>query len=194
MRCSLSTCKTYLQQVCRCLLHDWVRVVRAGRGRWVSLTDRRRRFPAALPILSLVRLKHAIAARFFRTLSRRWPAHCDPKEKIMDRRNFIRSFLILTGATAMGSAAGLVTMAGDVQAASAPSPKVQTPDADLPSEGAQEAQRRRGGGRRGGFRGRGGRRWRGRSRWGHRYRPYGRPRRRCVWRRNRWGNLRRVCY
>ncbi len=57
------------------------------------------------------------------------------------------------------------------------------PDADIPAEGAEEAQYYR-------------RRYWGAPRWRNRYwrrRRWYRPVRRCWWRRNRWGRLVRVC-
>ncbi len=95
----------------------------------------------------------------------------------MDRRSFIRSMFALGGAVAVGvaltpsrsEASPLLDSLKDLDRSGMP----LTPDADLPAEGAQEVQNRRGWRRRG---------WRGRRRV-----------RRCVIRRNRWGRRVRGC-
>ncbi len=106
----------------------------------------------------------------------------------MDRRNLLRSML------ALGGAAALVAMPKSSEAASLleelerADASALVPDADLPAEGAAEAQ------------------WARRCRWrvdrfGRRVqvctapaRPFPRPRpRRCWWTRDRWGRRVQVC-
>jgi hypothetical protein len=106
----------------------------------------------------------------------------------MDRRNLLRSVF------ALGGAATLLAIPRSSEAASLFDElqkmdfDTSAPDADLPAEGAQDAQ------------------WAQRctwrvDRWGRRVRvcrPVGRPRplpprRRCWWTRDRWGRRIRVC-
>lgn len=102
----------------------------------------------------------------------------------MDRRMFLRSALAVAGAAATLSALG----PGGAKAESLMDTLKRDPHGelqpDLPATEAQEAQygygwRRRPWG------------WR-RRHWGWRRRGWGGGRR-CWWRRNRWGNLVRVC-
>lgn len=108
----------------------------------------------------------------------------------MDRRNLLRSIF------ALGGAATVLVMPKSSQAASLfdeleqMEAKALTQDADLPAEGAEDAQYYRG--RR--------RCWWTRDRWGRRVRvcrrappPWRRRRRRCWWTRDRWGRRIRVC-
>ncbi len=104
----------------------------------------------------------------------------------MDRRNFLRSIFAIGGAAAVltlpnrSEAASLFDELKDTTAGAA------MPDADLPAEGAEDAQWRR-------------RCWWTRNRRGRRVRVcrpvarrWRRPRR-CWWTRDRWGRRIRVC-
>ena len=108
----------------------------------------------------------------------------------MDRRMFLRTALIAAGSATAFAVVGTRESRAEslIDQLKAPQPDAAPNSADMPAEGAQEAQYWGGNNRWGGQPG-----WR-RRRWNRGY-GYGwrRRARRCWWRVNRWGRSVRVC-
>ena len=103
----------------------------------------------------------------------------------MDRRMFLRSALALAGSAAAFTAVRPEgAKAESLVETLKHSPREGSPAADMPVEGAQEAQYH--------FHGRPREGWRRHRGWRPRH-PYARTRRRCWWRWNRFGQRVRVC-
>ncbi len=106
----------------------------------------------------------------------------------MDRRMFLRSALVVAGSATAFAVMGARESKAEslIDQLKNPAEALPPSAADLPAEGAQEAQYYGGRGR--GWRHR---RWRGRG-YGYGWRRRAVVRR-CWWRRSRWGQLVRVC-